>query len=170
MKKYLLLGLILCVANSCFAVEFKNIYNTASMVGGIANSKYQEAKENKLATQNTKQQKAEKGLLEELATPERKLEIHYLLLREDKRIFDANEGGETIYSQLISFTKGSGLALNCEYALKAKKLFDEIAEAAEDDKIPTPTEFEKKKIFIPDSDFDKINDDLKEIIYMLNCY
>lgn len=122
---------------------------------------------------NYKQQDAEKAFKETLYTEQMYLKMHCLMLIDDKETYQADNTNETIYGILIAIlNKCEKLSLDTpemRYAQKAKSLFDTLANCTPEN-TPTPETFKKMKIIIPDSDFDKISDDLKSVIFMLNLY
>ena len=93
------------------------------------------------------------------------------IIQQDKETYNNNITNESFYGDLLKIIeKNKNLYnVNTEYAQKTKILFDEIVNC-EDENIPIPEEFERKKIIIWDNDFDKIDKDLKNIIFLLNVY
>lgn len=155
-KVFIILGILIISHNSVFAINDSkikqkniNLYNTDSK------------------TTNYKQQKAEK----EFFSDSNRLFFHYKIAKQDKETYNDNINNESFYGDLLNIIeKNKNLHnANIEYAQKAKILFDDIVNC-EDKNIPTPEEFEKKKIIISDNDFDKIDKNLKKIIIILNVY
>lgn len=160
MKKFIALMVFVLSAQIVLAVDMDTIKQKA--VSAIAQQT------GVTAQTNIKQKQAETKIRKNLYTPQMLLGYHYTAFKQDKEIYDA--GGDSMYGELLSIIKKNSAlhTLDYKYAIAAKKLFDEILNW--DDDIPAPAEFDKKKIIIPDSDFDKINDDLKVLIYMINTY
>lgn len=171
MKKFINLLVCLLIITPCYGFDLVNAVNTVSGVSAVATSKYREIQENKKETQNIKQQTKEKEFVENLLTPDYRLLTHYTLLRQDKEAYDEDKSSNlSIYAELMSYYNAKPqTAINYQYATQAKQLFDEIANT-DDDNVPIPEQFEKKKVFISDADFDKINEELRSIIFMINCY
>ena len=160
MKKFLVLTLLLFFAQGAFALDLDTVKQKAA---NVAVSQGLNVKQ----TNNLKQIKAENETLKNFNTPQMRLKFHYGILSQDKVCFD--EGGESLYGTLIQTIKNNKNSLNTHYAKLAKALFDDILKVGFED-APTPAEFEKKKIIIPDSDFDFIEEDVREVIYALNVY
>lgn len=160
MKKFLLLILLLFLVQGAFALDLDTVRQKAV---NVAASQGLNVKQ----TNNLKQIKAEKEILKDLNTPQMRLKFHYGILSQDKEGFD--DGSESLYGRLIQAIKDNKNSLNTHYAKLAKALFDDILKVGFEN-TPTPAEFEKKKIIIPDADFDFIDEDVREIIYALNVY
>lgn len=155
-KVFIILGILIISHNSVFAIDDSNLKQKN------INSYTPDSK-----TTNYKQQKAEKKFLSD----SNRLFIHYKIIQQDKETYNNNITNESFYGDLLNIIeKNKNLYnINTEYAQKTKFLFDEIVNC-EDENIPIPEEFEKKKIIIRDNDFDKIDKDLKNIIFLLNVY
>lgn len=122
---------------------------------------------------NSKQIQAENKVKELINTPEFRLRQHVALIQQDKDVYDNDKTADTLYNRLLTIQqKYEKLSLDIpdeEYAKSAKKLFDIIANYTPDN-CPTPAEFDKMKIIIKNSDFDRLDKDLIEIINFLNVY
>lgn len=166
MKKFIVfLALMSLIPSSVYAIDFdilkQKAVNVVATQAGVS------------VSTNYKQLQAEKEFQAKWNTQEMRLLLHCSLFQEDKSTYNEDKHSDTIYGELLGIiAKQKKLSLitpDLEYAQKAKNLFDILADATPESKL-TPQEFEKIKIIIPDSDFDKIDTNLKEIIFSLNTY
>lgn len=166
MKKILSVAILsLLTCNFVYGVDFNSIKQKAINVTanhtGIP------------LTSNSKQILSENKVKEFINTPEFELRQHVALIQQDKDVYDNDKTADTLYNRLLTIQKKyEKLSLDIpdvEYAKSAKKLFDVIANYTPDN-CPTPDEFDKMKIIIKDSDFDRLDKDLIEIINFLNVY
>lgn len=166
MKKFtMFFTLMLLASNSVYAIDFdilkQQAVNAVATQAGVS------------VSTNYKQLQAEKEIQAVWNTPERRLLLHCALVQQDKRLYNEDKESDTLYSELLNIiSKQKKLSLvtpDLEYAQKAQTLFDTLADTTPEAKL-TPQKFEQMKIIIPDSDFNKIDAALKEIIFFLNTY
>lgn len=163
-----ILGIIvlLLIANPSLGVDFSkvkqktlNIVTTQTRTQNLSNFK-------QIYAENELRNKV-------VLSPEYRLKAHIAMIQEDKALYVDNSESNTIYGELLNIIdKLQKLKLDIsdlKYAQQAKNLFD-LEATFTTETIPTPEEFDKMKIIIPDNDFDKINPDLKDIILFLNTY
>lgn len=162
MKKLFVILIISLVVNPVMAIDFNAVkqktVDVVSEASGLS------------INTNLKQKQAEKELKAKIIdTPEYRFKTHIAMLQEDKLGYENDM--ESLYGDLIAvINKNSSVyTVNTKYAQKAKVLFDEIVGYTPENS-PTLSEFDKKKIIISDNDFDKIDENLKEIIFFLNLY
>ena len=126
---------------------------------------------------NEKQTKDE-GLLRAIINSDAgRLSKHYTSFREDYFLYKQNDKN-SIYSQIIALEKKYKKAdniqnkLNLSYLQKAKDMYLYLAEFPADKAMSFDfvKEFNAKKIIIPDSDYDLIDDDIVMLISLINVY
>lgn len=92
---------------------------------------------------------------------------HYLLIQQDKEMSDENSNADTIYNRITHLIKSAKNDINRQYTQKAMQVYMTIALQSEPPKIE---DFKRIKIFIPDSIFKLLDEDLVDIICFLNTY
>lgn len=150
MKKICTLLLILCFSLPAFCAEVKN-----------------------------ERQKKDEVLLRNIINSDSgRLSKHYTSFREDYFLYKQKNDKNSVFAQIVSLEKkyrkgdSDSITLNRNYLGKAKALYLYLAEYPPEKAISQEfvKEFNSKKIVIPDTDYDKIDDDIVMLISLINVY
>ena len=149
MKKIFTIMVILCLTLPAFCAEVKN-----------------------------ERQKKDEVLLRGIINSDTgRLSKHQTSFREDYYLYKHNDKN-SIFAQIVSLEKEYKKPetpeekLNAEYLAKAKDLYLYLAEypTGKAVSIKFVEEFNSKRIIIPDSDYDKLDDDIVMLIVLINVY
>lgn len=127
---------------------------------------------------NEKQKKDEVLLRNIINSDSGRLSKHYTSFREDYFLYKQKNDKNSVFAQVITLEKkyrkgDSALTkLNRAYLNKVKDLYLYLAEYPSEKSVSQEfvKEFNSKKIIIPDSDYDKIDDDIVMLISLINVY
>ena len=119
------------------------------------------------ADTNINQINTENELKKDAAIEQFHLMGHYLIIQQDKEITDNNNDADTIYNRITHLIKTAKNDINRQYAQKAMQVYMTIALQ---DEPPRIEDFNRIKIFIPDSIFKLLDEELVNIICVLNVY
>lgn len=128
--------------------------------------------------QNEKQKKDEVLLRGIINSDAGRLSKHYVSFREDYSLYNDKNDKTSVFAQIVSLEKkyrkgdDASAKLNREYLQKAKDMYFYLAEYPADKSMSNDfvREFNSKRIIIPDSDYDKIDDDIVMLISLINVY
>lgn len=133
---------------------------------------------NVLAADNCKKQEKDETVIRGIInSASGRLSKHYLSFKEDFELF--NEGDKTsVYYSIIQLEQKynkkniQNAEINIEYINKAKNLYEFLVEYPSEKTMTTAfvEEFDNKKIIIPDEDYDKLDEDLVNLITLINVY
>lgn len=129
------------------------------------------------AETNKHQTKDENVIRGIINSPSGRLSKHYVSFREDFFLYNKGDKSSVYYSivkleEKYNKKNAKNAEVNLEYINKVKDLYEFLVKYPSDKSMTTGfvEEFDSRKIIIPDNVYDKLDEDLVNLITLINVY